>query len=77
MKFYVNDINKAVSHLKETRTCVFCSYVHSMNRMNAYLRNCLKIKFRIVSVQHLINEAPDVTMPLCVWGGRCVGECVC
>ncbi len=39
---------------------VFCSYVHSMNRTYAYLRNDRKIKFRMVSVQHFINEAPGV-----------------
>ncbi len=27
---------------------------------NAYLRNDRKIKFRMVSVQHFINEAPGV-----------------
>ncbi len=31
-----------------------------MNRMYAYLRNDRKIKFRTVSVQHFINEAPGV-----------------
>ncbi len=39
---------------------VFCSYIHSMNRMYAYLRNDRKIKFRTVSAQHFINEAPGV-----------------
>ncbi len=37
---------------------VFCSYVHSMNHTYAYLRNDCKIKFRMVSAQHFINEAP-------------------
>ncbi len=41
----------------------FCSYVHSMNRTYAYLRNDRKIKFRMVSAQHFINEAPDA----CQW----------
>ncbi len=49
-----------ISHLKETRSCDFCSYVHSMNRTYAYLRNDRKIKFRMVSVQHFINEARSV-----------------
>ncbi len=31
-----------------------------MNHMYAYLRNDRKIKFRMVSVQHFINEAPGV-----------------
>ncbi len=48
------------SHLKETRTSVFCSYVHSMNHMYAYSRYNRKIKFRLVSAQHFINEAPGV-----------------
>ncbi len=30
-----------------------------MNRTYAYLRNDRKIKFRMVSAQHLINEAPE------------------
>ncbi len=47
----------------------FCLYVHSMNRTYAYLRNDRKIKFRIVSAQHFINEA------LCVCECLCV--CVC
>ncbi len=29
-----------------------------MNRTYAYLRNDRKIKFRMVSAQHFINEAP-------------------
>ncbi len=32
-----------------------------MNRSYAYLRYDRKIKFRMVSVQHFINEAPDDT----------------
>ncbi len=31
-----------------------------MNRTYAYLRNDRKIKFRMVSAQHFINEAPDL-----------------
>ncbi len=38
----------------------FCSYVHSMNHTNAYLRNDRKIKFRMVSAQHFINETPGL-----------------
>ncbi len=53
-----------ISHLKEMRTLVFCSYVHSMNQMYAYSRYDRKIKFRMVSAQHFINEAPALT--LCV-----------
>ncbi len=37
---------------------VFCSYVNSMNCTYAYLRNDRKIKFRMVSAQHFVNEAP-------------------
>ncbi len=40
----------------------FCLYVHSMNRTYAYLRNDRKIKFRIVSAQHFINEAPGLLL---------------
>ncbi len=39
---------------------VFSSYVHSINNTYAYSRYDRTIKFRIVSVQHFINEAPDV-----------------
>ncbi len=35
---------------------VFVRY--SMNRMYTYMRNERKIKFRMVSAQHFINEAP-------------------
>ncbi len=31
-----------------------------MNRTYAYLRNDCKIKFRMVSAQHFINEAPGL-----------------
>ncbi len=41
-------------------TRVFCSYVHSMNHTYAYLRDDHKIKFRMVSAQHFINEAPGL-----------------
>ncbi len=37
---------------------VFCTYVHFMNHTYAYLRDDHKINFRMVSVQHFINEAP-------------------
>ncbi len=37
---------------------VFCSYVHSMNQTYAYSRYDRKIKFRMVSAQHFINEDP-------------------
>ncbi len=48
-----------ISYLKETRTlCVFSSYVHSMNHTYAYSRDDRKIKFRMLSAQHFINEAP-------------------
>ncbi len=47
-----------ISHLKERCTCVFCAYVHCINHTNAYLRDERKLKFRIVSAQHFINEAP-------------------
>ncbi len=49
----------------------FCSYVHSMNRTYAYLRNDRKIKFRMVSVQHFINEAPGSRglVPMAVFTG--------
>ncbi len=40
------------------RTHISFSYVHSMNHMYAYLIDDRKIKFRMVSVQHFINEAP-------------------
>ncbi len=43
------------------RTCVFCMYVHFMNHMYAYLRDDRKIKFRMVSAQHFINEALGVS----------------
>ncbi len=36
----------------------FCSYVHSMNCTYAYLINDRKIKFRMLSAQHFINEVP-------------------
>ncbi len=39
---------------------VFCSYVHSMNQTYAYSRYDRKIKFRMVSAQHFINEAPGL-----------------
>ncbi len=42
------------------RTRDFCLYVHSMNRTYTYLRNDRKTKFRMVSAQHYINEAPGV-----------------
>ncbi len=35
-----------------------------MNRTYAYLRNYRKIKFRMVSVQHFINEAPGLSLNL-------------
>ncbi len=38
----------------------FCAYVHFMNQTYAYLRDDRKIKFRMVSSQHFINEAPEV-----------------
>ncbi len=38
----------------------FCSYIHSMNRTYAYLRNDREIKFRMVSAQHFVYEAPGV-----------------
>ncbi len=38
----------------------FCSYVHSMNQTYAYSRYDRKIKFRMVSAQHFINEAPGI-----------------
>ncbi len=50
------------------RTRNFCSYVHSMNRTYANLRNDRKIKFRMVSVQHFINEARDCDMSIEVDG---------
>ncbi len=33
-----------------------------MNHTNAHLRNDRKIKFRMVSAQHFINETPGVLM---------------
>ncbi len=48
------------SHLKKTCTYIFCSYVHSMNRTCANLLNDRNITFRMVFVQHLINEAPGL-----------------
>ncbi len=49
-----------ISYLKERCKCVFCAYVHFMNQMCAYLRDDRKIKFRMVSTQNFINEAPEV-----------------
>ncbi len=46
-----------ISHLKEKRTRIFSTYVHSMNHTYAYSRDDRKIKFRMVSAQHFINEA--------------------
>ncbi len=45
---------------RDVYICVFCSYVHSMNHMYAYSRDDRKIKFRMVSAQHFINEAPEL-----------------
>ncbi len=49
-----------VQHMKEMHTCVFCMCLHSMNHTYAYSRDDRKIKFRMVSAQHFINEAPEV-----------------
>ncbi len=35
----------------------FYAYVHPMNHMCTYLRDYHKIKFRMGSAQHFINEA--------------------
>ncbi len=40
--------------------CVRAFSVHSMNHKHAYLRDERKIIFRMVSMQHFINEAPSV-----------------
>ncbi len=37
--------------------CVFYTHVHFMNHPYAYLRDDRKINFKMVSVQHFINEA--------------------
>ncbi len=39
-------------------------YVHCMNHMYAYFRDDRKIKFRMVSAQHFINEALYLAMLL-------------
>ncbi len=45
---------------EDMHTCVFCLYIQSMNHTYAYLRDDRKIKFRMVSAQYFINEAPGV-----------------
>ncbi len=42
------------------RTRNFCLYVHSMNQTYVYSRYDSKIKFRMVSLQHFVNEAAGV-----------------
>ncbi len=54
----VQDHLRFIDFTSERETRDFCSYVHSMNRTYAYLRNDRKIKFRMDSAQHFINEAP-------------------
>ncbi len=56
---------------------VFCSYIHSMNHTYAYSRDDRKIKFRMVSAQHFINEAPELLIQNCssVEKKHCVVEC--
>ncbi len=58
--FTSRELKPLISHLNETRTCVFFSYIHSINHMYLYSRDDRKIKFRMVSAQHFINEAPSV-----------------
>ncbi len=43
---------------------VFCSYVHSMNQTYAYSKYDRKIKFRMVSAHHFINEAPGLLLTI-------------
>ncbi len=57
----VQDNLRFIDFTSEKRCmCIFCAYTHSMNRTYAYLRDDRKIKFRMVSVQHFITEAPEV-----------------
>ncbi len=58
------ELKPLISHLNETRTCVFFSYIHSMNHMYLYSRDDRKIKFMMVSVQYFINVANLVTLGL-------------